>query len=34
MLMFKGKKHYTHKLIKQWDWRNFNSPDTLLEKMT
>lgn len=32
MLMFQGKKFYTHKLIKKWDWSNFDIPDILLEK--
>lgn len=31
MLMFGAKKHYTHKLIKSWNWNNFNTPDKLLE---
>ena len=31
MLMFQGRRHYTHKLIKKWDWENFNTPDTLLK---
>lgn len=32
MLMFQARKHYTHRLIKPWDWHNFASPDTLLAK--
>jgi protein phosphatase 1 regulatory subunit 7 len=32
MLMFQARKHYTHKLIKPWNWNNFNIPDVLLEK--
>lgn len=32
MLMFISRKHYTHKLIKQWNWDNFNIPDQLLKK--
>ncbi|WP_392383831.1 leucine-rich repeat protein [Marinomonas primoryensis] len=32
MLMFQARKHYTHKLIKKWDWNNFNHPSRLLEK--
>lgn len=32
MLMFQSKKHYTHNLIKSWDWNNFNNPSVLLEK--
>lgn len=31
MLMFQARKHYTHKLIKNWDWNNFNKPSKLLE---
>ncbi|MFN3193548.1 MAG: hypothetical protein ACE361_23755 [Aureliella sp.] len=31
MLMFKSRKHYTHKLVKQWNWNNFDTPDRLLE---
>lgn len=30
MLMFQGRKHYTHKLIKDWNWDNYNKPDRLL----
>ncbi len=33
MLMFAPRKHYTHKLIKKWDWNNFDNPDKLLEKI-
>jgi len=32
MLMFRPWKHYTHKLIKKWNWKNLNTPDRLLEK--
>ena len=32
MLMFKARKHYSHKSTKTWNWNNFNSPDTLLDK--
>ena len=32
MLMFAPRKHYSHKLIKAWDWRNFDQPDILLKK--
>ena len=32
MLMFVPRRHYSHKLIKPWSWKNFNSPDTLLER--
>lgn len=31
MLMFAPRKGYSHKLIKTWDWRNFEKPDRLLE---
>jgi hypothetical protein len=30
MLMFASRRHYTHRLIKPWSWKNFDSPDTLL----
>jgi len=32
MLMFASRKHYTHKLIKKWNWDNLGIPDTLLKK--
>ena len=32
MLMFASRRHYSHKLVKQWSWNNFDSPDTLLEQ--
>jgi len=32
MLMFQGRRNYSHKLIKKWDWKNFDNPDTLLQK--
>lgn len=32
MLMFQPRRHYSHKLIKNWSWANLNKPDTLLEK--
>lgn len=32
MLMFQSRKHYSHKLIKNWDWDNFNCPSQLLIK--
>lgn len=32
MLMFGPRKHYTHKLIKKWNWENFDKPAKLLEK--
>lgn len=31
MLMFQSRRHYSHKLIKKWDWSNFNQPDVLLQ---
>ena len=32
MLMFQPRRHYTHKLIKNWSWANLNHPDKLLER--
>lgn len=32
MLSFKERKHYSHKLVKKWNWENLNNPDKLLEK--
>ena len=32
MLMFGSRRHYSHKLIKHWDWNNFDSPDSLLAR--
>ena len=32
MLMFKGRRHYTHTLVKQWSWKNFDKPDVLLKR--
>lgn len=32
MLMFQGRRHYSHKLIKKWNWDNFNFPSKLLER--
>jgi Leucine-rich repeat (LRR) protein len=32
MLMFGPRRHYSHKLVKQWNWNNFESPDTLVER--
>ncbi|MCG6146617.1 hypothetical protein [Leptospira bandrabouensis] len=32
MLMFAPRKNYSHKLIKDWNWENFDSPDVLLEE--
>ena len=34
MLNFSPRKQYTHKLIKKWNWKNYNNPDTLLVKRT
>lgn len=31
MLMFASRRHYSHKLVKTWNWENFDHPDTLLE---
>lgn len=31
MLMFAPKKHYSHKLIKPWSWKNIDQPDKLLQ---
>jgi len=31
MLMFQARRHYSHKLIKKWSWKNFDTPDTLLK---
>ncbi len=33
MVMLAPRKHYTHRLVKKWDWKNFNTPDKLLEKI-
>ena len=30
MLMFAPRRHYSHKLVKKWDWNNFDHPDLLL----
>ena len=32
MLAFASRRHYTHKLIKPWNWGNFYKPDVLLER--
>ncbi|MCL4677477.1 MAG: hypothetical protein KJ017_02665 [Alphaproteobacteria bacterium] len=32
MLMFQPHRHYTHTLMKPWDWKNFNYPDKVLKK--
>jgi internalin A len=32
MLMFGPRRHYSHKLIKHWDWNNFDNPDSLLAR--
>jgi hypothetical protein len=31
MLGFAPRKHYSHNLIKPWNWNNFGNPDKLLE---
>ena len=31
MLMFGHRRGYSHKLVKQWDWKNYDNPDKLLE---
>jgi len=33
MLMFGQRRGYSHKLIKKWDWQNFDQPDKLLESV-
>jgi len=32
MVFLNPKKHYSHKIIKQWNWQNFGVPDSLLER--
>jgi Leucine-rich repeat (LRR) protein len=32
MLMFASRRHYSHKLIKKWNWNNLDYPDTLLDE--
>lgn len=32
MLMIAPRKHYTHKLVKAWNWDNFGKPDILLKE--
>ena len=32
MLMFAPRRHYTHRLIKPWNWNNRKNPDVLLGK--
>jgi Leucine-rich repeat (LRR) protein len=32
MLMFASRRHYSHKLVKHWNWNNFHNPDTLLDR--
>lgn len=32
MLMFAPRRHYSHKLIKPWNWNNIDTPDRLLAK--
>ena len=34
MLMFAPRRHYSHELLKEWDWNNFNHPDKLLRRKT
>jgi len=30
MVMFGARRHYSHKIVKPWNWDNFDSPDRLL----
>ena len=30
MVMFGTRRHYSHKIVKPWDWGNFDRPDRLL----
>ena len=30
MVMFGGRRHYSHKIVKPWSWDNFDRPDRLL----
>lgn len=32
MLSFNPRRHYTHKLVKNWNWNNLEHPDKLLER--
>ena len=32
MLMFGARRHYSHKIVKPWNWGNFDRPDTLLQR--
>ncbi len=32
MVMFAPRRHYTHKIIKKWNWNNYDHPDVLLEE--
>lgn len=32
MLMFAPRRHYTHRLVKPWNWANFDEPDVLLAR--
>ena len=32
MLMFAGRRNYSHKLIKRWSWMNYDNPDVLLKE--
>jgi len=34
MLMFAPRKHYSHRLLKPWDWSDFYQPGKLLEPRT
>ena len=31
MLMFGHRRHYSHRLVKPWNWKNLEQPDRLLE---
>lgn len=31
MAMFGQRRHYSHKLVKKWNWHNLDTPDQLLE---
>lgn len=32
MLMFGPRRHYSHRLVKKWNWNNYLIPDVLLQK--
>lgn len=34
MLMFASRKHYSHRLLRQWDWNDFYQPSRLLAPKT